>query len=105
MLNVLDEIRIDTTVEITNAFTPNGDGINDTFVIPIFENNPEAYPENEIIFFNRWGDIIHQAKPYLNDWGGTNSSGKTLPQGTYYYVLRLDINRGEIIKGDVTILR
>ena len=104
-LNIQDQIRIDTTVQIPNGITPNDDGINDTFVFPILEDNPSAFPDNEIIIFSRWGDILYRAKPYLNDWSGTNSSGKTLPQGTYYYVFRLNLAQGEIIKGEVTILR
>lgn len=105
ILNIQDEQRIDTTVVIPNGITANGDGINDTFVIPILEDNPEEFPENEMIIFNRWGNVVYQSKPYLNDWGGTNEAGKTLPQGTYYYVLRLNLAQGEIIKGEVTVLR
>ena len=99
------EILIDTTVTVPNGITPNGDQVNDYFVIPILEERPEDFPNSEMIIFNRWGDIVYQAQPYLNDWGGTNEAGKELPQGTYYYVLRLDLNAGEILKGDVTIIK
>ena len=92
--------------EVANGITPNGDGVNDNLVFDILLNNPaEAFPDNEIIIFNRWGDIVYTAKPYLNDWSGTNSGGHELPQGTYYYILQLNIANGEIIKGDVTVLK
>ena len=91
----------DITIEVPNAITPNEDGKNDALVI----DNIEKYPKNELIIFNRWGDILYKAKPYANDWNGTNQQGKPLPEGTYYYLLRLDINNGKILRGDMTILR
>ncbi len=92
-------------VEIPNGITPNGDGINETFIFPQLEYRPEQYPDRELIIFNRWGDIVYQAKPYFNDWKGQNQNGQPLPLSTYYFVLRLDIGEGNIIKGDVTILK
>ena len=89
------------TIEVPNAITPNEDGKNDALVI----DNIEKYPQNELIIFNRWGDILYKAKPYANDWNGTNQQGQPLPEGTYYYLLRLDINNGKILRGDMTILR
>ena len=95
----------DTTIvqigEIPNAITPNGDGKNDALRI----DGIEQYPNNELIIFSRWGDILYKAKPYQNDWQGVNQSGGDLPEGTYYYVLRLNVNDGKILKGNMTILR
>lgn len=91
--------------DIPNGITPNGDGVNETFIFPQLESNPEQYPDRELIIFNRWGDIVYQAKPYQNDWRGQNKNGQPLPSSTYYYVLRLDIGEGYILKGDVTILK
>ncbi len=93
------------SLEFPNTITINGDGINDNFVIPHIENDPDLYPNNELIIFNRWGDVVFQRSPYENDWGGTNENGKILPQGTYYYVLRLDVGNGNIFRGDVTVLK
>ena len=87
-----------------NGITPNGDGLNDAFVFDELLN-PESFPDNEIVIFNRWGDVVFSAKPYLNDWKGTNKSGKDLPQGTYYYILRLNLAQSKIIRGDITILK
>lgn len=100
-------IARDTTIELElpNAITPNGDGLNDALVFDQLLLNPDKFPDNELIIFNRWGDIVFKAKPYTNDWRGVNMSGEDLPDGTYYYILRLTIGSGEIIRGDVTILK
>ncbi|WP_367388462.1 gliding motility-associated C-terminal domain-containing protein [Lewinella sp. LCG006] len=91
---------------IPNTITPNGDGANDQLVFDILLFNPaEDFPDNEIVIFNRWGDIIYEAKPYNNDWSGLNMDGTEIPEGTYYYVLRLNISRGNIIRGDITVIR
>jgi len=92
-------------IETPNGITPNGDGLNDALIFDQLILNPDEYPNNELIVFNRWGDIVFQAQPYGNDWQGENMDGTNLPDGTYYFILRLDIGGGEIIKGDVTILR
>ncbi|KKN08105.1 hypothetical protein LCGC14_1060080 [marine sediment metagenome] len=48
------------------AFTPNGDGNNDSWVIPGIDN----YPNNRVSVFNRWGNLVFEAKGYANDWDG-----------------------------------
>ncbi len=88
-----------------NAITPNGDGLNDELIFEQLLLAPDQYPNNELIIFNRWNDIVFRASPYLNDWRGANQSGQELPQGTYYYILRLNISEGEILVGDVTVVR
>jgi gliding motility-associated-like protein len=81
------------TIEIPDAFSPNGDGTNDTFVIP----NLDEYPKNRLDIFNRWGAKIYEAAPYQNDWDGRSEHpatiGEELPVSTYYYVL--DLGTGE----------
>ncbi|BAO76682.1 T9SS C-terminal target domain-containing protein [Winogradskyella sp. PG-2] len=76
---------------IYNEFSPNGDGVNETFVIDCLER----YTNNKLEVYNRWGNIVYSKNRYLNDWDGTsngraviNQSDK-LPVGTYYYVLDL----------------
>ncbi|MBK9013855.1 MAG: gliding motility-associated C-terminal domain-containing protein [Saprospiraceae bacterium] len=91
--------------ETPNGITPNGDGVNDELVFDELLNTSEIYPDNEIVIFNRWGDVVYQAKPYLNDWQGTNKNGDELPHATYYYILRLNIADGQILRGDVTIIK
>lgn len=86
-----DTIRItrpdgeDCTPEPYSAFSPNGDGQNDTWVIPGIQN----YPENEVTIYNRWGDVIGDFENYNNfdvSWDGTNN-GEELPTGTYFYTI------------------
>jgi gliding motility-associated-like protein len=91
---------------VPNTITPNGDGANDNLVFDILLFNPaDDFPDNEIIIFNRWGDIIYEAQPYNNDWNGLSQDGTAVAEGTYYFVLRLNISRGEIIRGDITVIR
>lgn len=93
---------------VPNTITPNGDGANEAFIFDklLFDPNPEVnFPDNHLIIFNRWGDIIFEAKPYNNDWTGLGEDNKPVAEGTYYYELRLNIGKGEIIKGDITVIR
>jgi gliding motility-associated-like protein len=92
-------------MDIPNGITPNGDGLNDTFVFDIIElSDPEDIPDNRLIIFNRWGDIVYDKSDYDNSWNGVNDRGEKLPHGTYYYVLYLNIAKRQLIRGDVTIL-
>ena len=105
-VNVEEVLPIDSLIQQgNNAITPNEDGLNDNFVFDILLQYPDEFPNNEFIVFNRWGNIVYEAKPYNNDWNGTNNNNKPLPEETYYYILRLDFGAGLIMKGDVTILR
>lgn len=84
---------------ITTLFTPNGDGINDTWYIQDIQN----YQDNEVIVFNIHGQQIYSQKNYMNDWKGTYN-GKELPDGTYYYVLKF-LKDDAIFKGSLDILK
>ncbi|NPA36128.1 MAG: T9SS type B sorting domain-containing protein [Chlorobi bacterium] len=85
------------TFLIPNAFSPNGDNINDKFVITGIEDKQESKLE----VFNRWGTLVYRSKGqnYENDWDGksTESSmvaaGEDLPNGTYFYVFSVKVNR------------
>ena len=75
-------------IEIYNALSPNGDGLNDVLVI----RTAEKYPENELIIFNRWGKVLFQTKNYGQPnrfFNGKSNTGETLPVGTYYYSLTI----------------
>lgn len=100
-------IRVEAPDErLVNGITPNGDGVNDTFVFDqLLQGSPEDFPDNRLLIFNRWGDIVFEQEPYDNNWSGTNQNGDLLPEGTYYYIMYLNISEQEIIRGDVTIVR
>jgi gliding motility-associated-like protein len=90
---------------IPNTITPNDDGKNDALAFEILDEFPADYPDAELIIFSRWGDIVYTKRPYKNDWKGTNSLNQPLPDGTYYFILRLNVPNGKIEKGDITIIR
>ncbi len=74
---------------VPTIITPNGDNVNDAFVIPCIATG--NFPRNEVIIFNQWGDELFRASPYNNDWRGTYN-GEDVPAGTYYYVISYDRN-------------
>jgi len=91
----------DCGIEPPNAFTPNGDGINDRWIV--YKGNCNNYPD--VAVYNRYGSLVYQTQHYQNDWEGTYK-GKQLPVGTYYAVIRYTINGNMIVKKtDVSILR
>jgi len=89
----------------SNAITPNNDGLNEFFVIEMLEQQPAKHSNNELIIFNRAGQIVYQASPYNNQWSGKDNKNQNLPTGTYYYLFRPDNNQKSVYKGDVTIIR
>lgn len=86
-------------VYVPTAFSPNGDGLNDTWNIPALS----AYPEFELSVFNRQGQIIFQSKKMNTPWNG-KYKGELLPVGVYVYIIDLKAGGG-ILKGTVTLLR
>ncbi|MEP6673746.1 MAG: gliding motility-associated C-terminal domain-containing protein [Ferruginibacter sp.] len=90
-------------IRIMNAFTPNGDGTNDKWIV----TSGGACTSQVIVnVFNRYGDLVYSNENYQNNWDGTYK-GKPLPDATYYYVIKFNLISGSglQLKGDVTILR
>jgi gliding motility-associated-like protein len=83
-----------------NFMTPNGDGINDTWVV----HNIDAYPNHSLKIVDRAGRIVYEARNYKNDWDGT-FKGAPLQQGTYYYIFQFGIKNAVPKKGFITIVR
>lgn len=85
------QVEDDMILEVPEGFSPDGDGVNDGFVV----EGIESYPDNEIVIHDRWGDVVFQASPYLNDWKGEANRGprtvssEIVPEGSYFYVLHL----------------
>lgn len=85
--------------EINNAFSPNGDGVNDTWVINILDGTTP----NNVKILNRYGDVLVSFENYDNVnvvWDGTNKSGNALPSGVYFYEIQVE---GEVVTGWVNI--
>ena len=86
-------------INIPNAFTPNEDGINDTWVI----DGLEYFPKHEVIIFNRWGQELYRAGINDKPWNG-KYKGKYLPTTSYIYIIKLNINN-ITFNGIVTLIR
>lgn len=89
-----------------NAFSPNGDGINDYFYIEGIEDAGVT----ELIVFNSWGSVVYDNPNYdmsreneANLWDGTDENGQPLPDGTYYYIL--NVNNERQLKGFIVLRR
>lgn len=81
-----EETPVTPTLVPAQAFTPNGDGINDFWMIPGIENYPNAL----VKVYNRWGHEVFTSKGYNNDWNATyKSRSDSLPSGSYMYVIDL----------------
>ncbi|SFH24353.1 T9SS type B sorting domain-containing protein [Pontibacter chinhatensis] len=87
-------------IDIPNGFTPNGDGMNDTWVL---KNLPNLYPNCQVTVYNRWGSEVFSSKGYKRPWDGTYK-GKRLPDGTYYTIIEFGDGTAPI-KTSVTIMR
>lgn len=90
-------------VKVMEAFTPNGDGINDRWIVT---NGSSCSKQILVKVFNRYGSVVYSNDNYNNDWDGTYK-GKPVPDATYYYVISYKLIDGKTVtvKGDVTILR
>ena len=90
----------ETCLIIPNAFSPNGDLINDVWNIGLIE----LYPSMEVKIFNRWGEPIWRSeKGYPKPWDG-KSNGSELPIDSYHYIIDLH-NGSKPLIGNVTIVR
>jgi gliding motility-associated-like protein len=69
----------------SEAMTPNGDGINDTWRVVDIEDHPNSL----VIIYNRWGKEVYRKSSYKNDWDG-RYNGDMLPEGSYYFQIYLD---------------
>ncbi|MGV3545519.1 MAG: gliding motility-associated C-terminal domain-containing protein, partial [Pedobacter sp.] len=89
----------ETILKIPNAFTPNGDSVNDLWEIKGMEN----YPDAEFSIFNRNGNVVFRSRGYDRPFDGTHN-GKQLPVGVYFYKINLNTECG-VLSGSLTIIR
>jgi len=99
--NISNEARVAILVNkvyelsIPEGFSPNGDGLNDFFVIKGLND----FPNNKLIIYNRWGSKVYERSGYLNTWDGRSENNmdygsNILPKATYYYILDLGNGKG-----------
>lgn len=89
----INDVVTNPEFSIPQGFSPNGDGVNDLFVIKGISN----YPHNTLTILNRWGSVVYNMHAYDNTWNGKSSQGlrfggDDLPDGTYFYILDLGNN-------------
>jgi gliding motility-associated-like protein len=91
-------IKVLINIRIPNAFSPNGDGVNDLWNVA----GLDSFPDADVLIFNRNGTIIYQSKGYQEPWDGTYR-GAPISRGTYYY--SIDLNNGtKLYSGSVFLM-
>jgi len=93
-VDVVDDLFVEPIV----VFTPNGDGINDFFVI----KNLDVYPVNQLSIYDKSGKLLYRTSNYNNRWDG-RVGGKLLDKDTYMYVLT--VNGVVVKKGAISLIR
>jgi gliding motility-associated-like protein len=100
----VDTARVYVTVDcngltVFNGFSPNNDGVNDVWEI----NGIEAYPDNLVSIWNRWGNLVFERRNYINTqaWDGKFDK-KDLPDGVYFYFIR--DSKGAILSSGTIVL-
>ena len=92
-------VKVYKKIIVPNAFSPNGDGINDTWIV----KGLDTYPGAGIMIFSRGGAKVFETRLSGQGWDGSYN-GKPLAVGTYYYIIDLNIGLPPV-SGAVTILR
>jgi gliding motility-associated-like protein len=88
---------------IITGISPNGDGKNDRLDFP--QIDWRKYTKSTLEIYNRWGQKLYAAAPYQRDWDGKSTDGVLLPEGDYFFILRLIGSDGKIIAGSVYLSR
>ncbi len=102
--NASDSIVIEedcmNDIVVPNAFTPNGDGINEIFFV-----NGSKTTEFELFVFNRWGEMIFRSPDREIGWDGT-AKGNPVQEGFYNYLINYSLGEDELVKsGSVLVIR
>lgn len=94
---------------IPAAFTPNGDGKNDTWLFPARENGRELFgflDDVTVRVFNRWGKLVWKSDGMFKAWDGKDLGGRPLPMDSYHYIIKIKVGTDTFTyKGSVTIVR
>jgi gliding motility-associated-like protein len=103
--NIIVEACPQTLYYIPNAFTPNGDELNNTW-IPVFTNGYDPYEFN-VKVYNRWGELIWESNSANEGWDGTYKNS-ICSEGIYQYIIIFGDSENEskhIIQGHITIMQ
>jgi gliding motility-associated-like protein len=104
------EVNQEQTVFVPNAFSPNGDGMNDIFTV--YGSNDVSRVKSFMIF-DRWGEVVHMSEDFApnstdpnNGWDGT-FRGKAMNPAVFVYFAEIELTNGETVirKGDVTLIK
>jgi gliding motility-associated-like protein len=105
-VTLMETVNEEISITVPTGFSPNGDNVNDVFVIDGALN----LPKNRLTIFNPWGEIVYEKDYYTNDWEGINTTGKgsskgtQLADGTYFYIFFKDKDKkNSVVKGFVEI--
>ncbi|SOS47621.1 gliding motility-associated C-terminal domain-containing protein [Tenacibaculum dicentrarchi] len=84
-------------ISISDGFSPNNDGINDTFSI----KNLDTYLNHSLEIFNRYGYLVFKGTINSSPWDGTDTKGNVLPTGVYFYRIKLNESGSELLQGRI----
>lgn len=95
----IDAVSIEEleSIEISNVFTPNNDGVNDSWKLPFVATN-----EAKVFILNRWGNIVNEGAVTQFSWDGKDEKGKDCVDGIYFYVVKINDKK---ITGNIQLMR
>ncbi|MGK7396373.1 MAG: gliding motility-associated C-terminal domain-containing protein [Candidatus Cyclobacteriaceae bacterium M3_2C_046] len=87
-------------ITIPNAFSPNDDGHNDTWIIPLIE----LYPQHQVYIFNRWGNMVYKSNGNYVPWDGKIANTNVIEPGTYIYKIQLNPSE-PVFQGELVVIQ
>ena len=98
------KVKLIPDIVVPSAFSPNGDGINDVWIIEV----PQQFTNVTVRVYNRWGSLVYdRAQAGGENWTGNGNNSKSIPVGTYYYIIEyIDFDgQKDNMNGPITIIR
>ncbi len=95
----VDRCLNDLRAPVPEVFTPNGDGVNDTWIVP----DIDYFTGNSVTIVNQWNTVVFREDNYLNTWKGEDKQGNPLPNGTYAYIV--DLGNGIPVKKGFLVIQ
>jgi len=100
------EVYYEEDIFIPNAFSPNGDRVNDIFTV---FGSPEVAQVKTMLVFDRWGELVYERNSFPPNticWDGV-FNGKMMDVAVFMYYVEVEMNNGDLVvkKGDVSLIR